>query len=533
MNRSHLPLTGLTNAESRPHVSTPFLLLLIPLLFLSACGTSTETIVVGGQARTVTDADEEVAEVREPSLPVLKIGESNRIRSLDPLFAGNTATKRAILLSYEGLVRFDHNDNIVPAAADSWEVSRDSLTYTFRIRNGLFFHDDESFAQGRGRRVNSRDIVRVFERMASRDVPPDAADLFMNSIRGFESFYLEQREVFLERDRKINNISGIQVIDDATVSFRLLEPDRDFLKKLASPFAVIYPVEPFRFRDTGLHSHAVGTGPFRFSSTVGDSIFIYLRNETYYGRDSQGRRLPLVSRIELMNVRNDLNLLSHFTRGHLNLILDPGPRIVDRMVNDQNMLRDDYVDKFQLRAYANPDPIILRYNTRNRFGLGRADAASVIRNVGPETIMGDLSHPSLVITWQDDDFSQANIARVFRAFGTDTGNRLLLAYNQGQYPLLLSRNITSAMDGNLRVEMEQRRVFSRDIFLYLDYIPTMIPGQVHDRIHNEILRIERDRYLLIDREVDGIRTNSLGWWIDFRHVHRKGAAREPEAAVLQ
>ena len=507
-------------------------LLLLSLLFLASCGPSTETIVVGTEARTieVEEDEEEVTEVREPALAVLKIGESNRIRSMDPLFALNTASKRLIQLAYEGLVRFDHNDTVVPAAAGRWEVSTDSLTYTFYLRRNLFFHDDESFAQGRGRRVNSRDVVRVFERMASRDVPPNAADLFMNNIRGFEPFYLEQREVYFADDREISRIEGVEAVNDSTVVIRLLQADRRFLDKLATPYAVIYPSEAFRFREQGLHRHAVGTGPFRYETTIGDSIFVLVRNQTYYGRDHQGRRLPLVSRVEIMNVHDETRLFSHFARGRLNMIVDAGPKTIQRLLNEDNEPNRDLRGQHRLTSLPNPDPVILRYNNRNRFDLTRADAASVIRHVTPEMIADTWNIPSLKITYRDDQFSPVNIGRVFRQFGDDYDNRLVFAYSQDQLPRALSSIIHESMDSNLRVDLGQRRVFSRDIFLYLDYQQTLIPGTVHDRQPQELLRMENDRYMLFDGNVDGIRTNSLGWWLDLRHVYRRDAPHEPEAS---
>ncbi len=514
--------------------SGAILLLLIPVLMLPACRTTTETIIVGGQARTIeTEEEEQQPDLREVELPVLKIGESNRIRSMDPLFALNTATKRMIMLAYEGLVRFDQDDTIQPAAAHRWEVSDDSLTYTFFLRRDLFFHDDESFAQGRGRRVNSRDIVRVFERMASREVPPNAAEQFMNSISGFESYYLEQQEIYFGEDRKITQIEGLEARNDTTIVFRLLQNDRQFLAKLASPYAVIYPSEAFRFRDDGLHSHAVGTGPFRYESSIGDSIHVFLRNATYYGRDDRGRQLPLVSRIELMNVTDETRLYNHFTRGRLNMIVDPGPQTVDKLVDENHQLLTELQEKYRLESYPNPDPIILRYNAQNRFGLSRQDAASVIRHMTADRITDEWHYPSLNITYQENEYTQANIGRVFRRFGDEYDNRLIFAFNQDQLPRALSQIIYESMDSNLRIDLVQRRVFSRDIFLYLDYLQSIIPGTIHERLDNELMRIASDRYVLFDRNVDGVRTNSLSWWIDLRQVSRADTPRDPEAAMVR
>ena len=517
-----------------------FLALLLPVLLLVSCGPSTETIVVGTEARgpEITEEEEEVTVEREPRLAVLKIGESNRIQSMDPLFALNTATKRMIQLSYEGLVRFDHQDEIVPAAARRWQVSDDSLTWTFHLRRDLFFHDDESFAQGRGRRVNSRDVVRVFERMASRDVPSNAAELFMNTVEGFEPYYLEQREVYLSRDRQVTSISGIEATSDSTVAFRLLQPDRNFLARLASPYAVIYPSEPFRFRDDGLHRHAVGTGPFQYESSIGDSIHVFRRHAHYHARDEQDRRLPLVSRVELMNITDETRLFNHFQRGRLHAIMDAGPRTVDRIKGgepddqaDLENTRTTTFENFRLDRLPNQDPIVLRYHTRNRFGLGRSDAASVIRHTTTERIAQDWFDPSLTITFREEDFTQSNIGRVFRRFGEDSEHRLVLAFNQDQLPRMLARVITESMDANLQRDMVQRRVFSSDIFLYLDYLQSFAPGTVHERHPEELMRIETDRYLLRDQSVEGIRTNSLSWWMDLRQVQRAKSARRPEALL--
>jgi len=523
-------------------ISSPaaLLALILPMFLLASCGTSTETIVVGGEARApeVTEEEEDAPEEREPRMAVLKIGESNRIQSMDPLFALNTATKRLVQLAYEGLVRFDHEDEIVPAAARRWQVSDDSLTWTFYLRRDLFFHDDESFAQGRGRRANSRDVVRIFERMASRDVPSNAADLFMNTIQGFEPFYLEQREVYLSRDRQISSISGVEATSDSTVAFRLLQPDNNFLARLASPYAVIYPSEPFRFRDDGLHKHAVGAGPFRYESSIGDSIHIFLRHAHYYGRDGQDRRLPLVSRVELMNVTDELRLLDHLQRGRLNAIMDAGPRTIDHIKGgepddqaDLENTRTTTFENFRLERLPNHDPIVLRYHTRNRFGLDRSDAASVIRHVTPELIALEWFDPSLNITYKEDDFTQSNVGRVFRRFGEDSDHRLVLAFNQDQLPRMLARTITESMDANLQRVMVQRRVFSSDIFLYLDYLQSFVPGAVHERQPEELMRIETDRYLLRDYQVEGIHTNSLSWWMDLRQARRAESERRPEALL--
>ncbi|MDG5767442.1 ABC transporter substrate-binding protein [Balneolales bacterium ANBcel1] len=509
------PVQGSRQFNANPHPAL-WPLLLAGAFVLASCGTSTETVVVDRQARTIEVEEDEIVE--DTSVRVLKLGEVNPIRSFDPLFAENSATMRVVMLAYEGLVRFNENDDIVPAAARGWEISSDSLRYTFHLRNDLFFHDDESFTQGRGRRVTSRDVVRVFERMASRDVPTHGAELFMNTIRGFETYFLEQHELFFDADRKVDRITGIETSGNATVIFHLAETDPHFLEKLASPYAVLYPSEPFRFRDEGLHRHAVGTGPFRFESSVGDSIHIFLRNTTYSGAGQQDRRIPNVHRLELLNVSDETRLYSHFTRNRIDVIPELGLLSIHTLVDDNNELFEELRSLYRIEARPDPNPVVVRYNAANRFGLDHADAAAILRHVNTDTLQSALRNPTLRVTYKQEEFSQTNIGRVFRRFGNEGDRRMLFAFNQDNRPRLITSQLVGLVDDNLNVDLIQRRVFSRDTFLYTDYLTTFIPGVEHAPRPQEVLRLESDRYLLSNQRIEGIRTNSLSWWIDLAHV---------------
>ncbi len=504
----------------------PVLFIPVLLFLLSGCGPTAETILVEERARSLEEPDlpDTIIDRRDDDLSVLRIADINRIRSLDPLFAVNTATRRVIQLAYEGLVRLDEDDRIQMAAAHRWDVSNDLLTYTFTIRRDLFFHNDESFTQGRGRRVNSHDVVRVFKRMAERDVPPDAAELFINSILGFEAYYLEQREVYFEADREVTGIPGIRAVNDSTVVFHLIRRDPDFLKKLASPYAVIYPSEPFRFRNDGLHRHAVGTGPFRFHASRGDSLFIFVPNQNYYRKDEDGRSFPRVQRLEVMSITDEHRLFDSFRNERLDMILDPGLYALYELTDENRNLKPEFADRYQLEGLAGHDPLVLRYNTRNRFELHRSDAAAAVRHADGDGIRAGLNYPALEVSSQDRDFSQVHVGRVFQRFGQGQGNYLLLAYTQDYLPRVLGNYLHETIDDNLNSALIQRRVFSRDIFLYLDHLQAIYPGQRHPVQEDELLRVEAGRYILAHATIAGWKTNSMSWWLDLNTVH----ARQPQ-----
>src|SRR5437870_5612641 len=81
------------------------------------------------------------------------------IKSLDPKDATTQSTIWACNQLYNGLVQFDSSLKINPAIAKSWEISADGLTYTFHLRNDVFFHDNENFTGKKGRRVVASDFV--------------------------------------------------------------------------------------------------------------------------------------------------------------------------------------------------------------------------------------------------------------------------------------------------------------------------------------------------------------------------------------
>jgi len=147
---------------------------------------------------------------------------------------------------FEGLVRFDESGEIVPALAESWRWSDDRLALTFRLRQGVRFHD--------GSLLTLEDVVAKFER--ARD--PDSGH---------------------------TNSAYYQVIDtirtDAAaneVTFELSRPSRSLLYDLARPDSIVYPAGS----SAGQRRAPIGTGPFRFASYREGSEVRLERFEDYY-----------------------------------------------------------------------------------------------------------------------------------------------------------------------------------------------------------------------------------------------------------
>lgn len=170
---------------------------------------------------------------------------------LDPTSAAAGAIDSVLYSNvFEGLTRFMSDGSVVPGLAESWEISDDGLTYTFKLREGVTFHD--------GTAMDAEDVKFSLDRINAED-----------SANAQKALYAA--------------ISEVNVIDPATVEVKLSEQNGSMLFNLAWGDAVIVAPESI----DNIKQQPVGTGAFRFDSwTQGDKIELS-RNADYWGTPAQ------------------------------------------------------------------------------------------------------------------------------------------------------------------------------------------------------------------------------------------------------
>ncbi|MDK3071532.1 ABC transporter substrate-binding protein [Sedimentitalea sp. JM2-8] len=166
---------------------------------------------------------------------------------LDPTSAAAGAIDDVVYSNiFEGLTRFMSDGTVVPGLAESWEISDDGLVYTFKLREGVTFHD--------GTAMDAEDVKFSLDRARAED-----------SVNA-------QKALF-------TSISDVAIIDPLTVRVTLSEPNGLFLFNMAWGDAVIVAPESI---DT-IKTNPIGTGAFRFVNWVqGDRIDIE-KNPEYWG----------------------------------------------------------------------------------------------------------------------------------------------------------------------------------------------------------------------------------------------------------
>lgn len=180
---------------------------------------------------------------------VVIIGETNPPNTFDPIGHSNLNNWYVWQLGYEALIEAQPDGTIAPLLAEEWEVSEDGLSYTFKLREGVLFHN--------GQALEADDVVYTFERLATNGIP-----------------YAQAR---------FPNLESVTAIDELNVKFRLTSPDSSFITNLADPFGVANSILN---REASASAQPavvmVGTGPFKVVSYAPEQELVLAANEDYW-----------------------------------------------------------------------------------------------------------------------------------------------------------------------------------------------------------------------------------------------------------
>ena len=196
------------------------------------------------------------------------VGVFNRLWSdpptLDPHLTSDTTSAGVVVEIFGGLVGFDTSLRLIPDLADSWDISNDGLTYTFKIRNNAVFHN--------GTKVTAEDFKWSLERAVNPDTASPTAKTYLGDIVGVADAL----------EGKSSEISGVKAVDDNTLQIEIDAPKAYFLAKLTYPTA--YVVDRNNVSEGGLNwtDSPNGTGPFKLSDyKIGERIILE-RNDLYH-----------------------------------------------------------------------------------------------------------------------------------------------------------------------------------------------------------------------------------------------------------
>ncbi len=183
--------------------------------------------------------------------------------TLDPALSMEISAHQYVLQLFSGLVALDDKMSPIPDIAASWGVSDDGLTYTFKLKQGVKFHNGDA--------VTARDFKYSWERACSPATRSRTAVTYLGDIAGAKDMVAG----------KAKEISGVKVFDDYTLEVKIDAPKSYFLWKLSYPTGFV--VEKANAEQGGeWWRKPNGTGPFKLKQWDNNKLIVLERNSLYY-----------------------------------------------------------------------------------------------------------------------------------------------------------------------------------------------------------------------------------------------------------
>jgi len=235
------------------------------------------------------------------------IGLSGDATSLNPVIATDGISYTVEWPMFDSLLELDASLNVKPLLAESWEVGKDGLTYTFKLKKGVTWHDGKPFT--------ARDVAFTFYSVLDPKVTtPHRA--YFDALVGFPELTAK------ENPKRPEDLAArpIEVVDDHTVRFHLRYPSGSFLAVLVNPRAGIVPEHLLKGADLNtadFNRKPVGTGPFKFVEWRRGERIVMEANERYHG----GR--PALNRLIFRIIPDAVVLLQELRSGGVDFIENP------------------------------------------------------------------------------------------------------------------------------------------------------------------------------------------------------------------
>ena len=209
---------------------------------------------------------------------------------------------------FNGLVRLGDDLSIQPDIAKDWSISRDGLTYSFRLRQGIYFSNK--------REVKAHDFKYSFKRILEHRSKSPNTWVF-EKILGAKDFMEERTD----------DVKGIKVKDDYILEIRLEKPFSPFLNLLTMTAAYVVPEEEVERWGPDFSSHPVGTGPFILKEWLPNREIKLEKREDYFDRPAKVK--GIIYRI----IPEDLTAVTEFETGNIDVLTIPASEYL-RYKND-------------------------------------------------------------------------------------------------------------------------------------------------------------------------------------------------------
>lgn len=241
-----------------------------------------------------------------------------KLKGFDPAHAEDVYCKKVIGQIFENLYDYHYLKRpyeIIPLLADGLpQISDDKLTYTIKIKKGIYYQDDNCFPEGKGRELKASDFVYAYKRLANIKTVSPRWSFIDGKIAGLDQFREYTKTVKKGEVDYTRQVEGLKALDDHTLQFKLTKPYPQFISStLTDASYTPIAVEAVKYYGKDIISNPVGTGPFRLSQWRRGSFVELVRNpnfrEEFYPTegeesdkengylDDTGKKIPFADKI--------------------------------------------------------------------------------------------------------------------------------------------------------------------------------------------------------------------------------------------
>lgn len=266
---------------------------------------------------------------KKPDIDESKVFRLNRydnISSLDPTFARTQANNWVCNLMYNSLVKLNDDLEIVPDVAKSWEISEDGKTYTFTLRDDVYFHKSPIFGKDSTRLVNAFDFEYSFDRLLDP------------TVGGAGNWVL-------------NNVESYTAINDSIFQIQLIDSFPPFLGLISMKYCSVVPKESFVDGQEAFRQHPIGTGPFQFKIWEDNTKLVLRKNPLYFEKDENGNQLPYLEAVSMTFLPEKHSEFLQLIQGKLDMMADLDPSYKNEILTATGELNPKYEDQINLYKY--------------------------------------------------------------------------------------------------------------------------------------------------------------------------------------
>jgi len=267
-------------------------------------------------------------ESKHDTRTVFKYNEMGAVTSLDPAKASSFENIWVVNQIYNGLVEMSDALAVEPSIAKSWDISEDGLTYTFHLRDNVFFHDNDNFPEGKGRKVTASDFVYSYNRLLDAKVS-NATTLLT---------YVDTK-----------NGNPFEATNDTTFVIHMEKAFTPFLSILTMKYFSVVPKEVILGEGEEFRRNPCGTGPFMFKMWEEGSKLVFVKNPNYF-EFAGGERLPYLDAVSVSFIRDKESSFLDFMKGDLDMVSGVDAINTDEVLTPEGKLKSNYQKKIKMQT---------------------------------------------------------------------------------------------------------------------------------------------------------------------------------------